>query len=70
MNAITIPKKFIKDDELVIIPRKKYDELIALEQYLKQRREEEADTDEAIDTYKKEKRHGTLLPITSLADIE
>jgi hypothetical protein len=69
MNAITITKKFIQNDDLVILPRKKYEEFIALEKYVAKRNEEEADTDKAIDTYEKEKRHGKLQTITSLAEL-
>lgn len=28
MNIITIPKEFIKEKELVLVPRKKYEELL------------------------------------------
>ncbi|MBM4165548.1 MAG: hypothetical protein FJ218_01270 [Ignavibacteria bacterium] len=70
MNTITIPKKFIQNDELVILPRKKYEEFIALEKYAQQLRREEADTDKAIEVYKKEKRLGKLQTISSLEELE
>lgn len=28
MNTITIPKKLIKDDDLVVLPRKEYERLV------------------------------------------
>jgi len=70
MIPITISKKYIKDDDLVILPRKKYEEFLALEKMLKQRRREEADTDEAVTIYKKEKQQGKLKVISSLSDLE
>lgn len=70
MTPITISKKYIKDDDLVILPRKKYEELLALEKMLKRRRAEEADTDEAVTIYKKEKHQGKLKTISSLADLD
>lgn len=70
MTPITITKKFIKNDDLVILPRKKYEEFIVLEKILKQRLKEESDTDNAIEVYKKEKRLGKLQHIASLSEIE
>lgn len=35
MNTITIPKNLIKNDDLVIIPRKKYKEFLDLEKMIK-----------------------------------
>jgi len=35
MNTITIPKNLIKNDDLVIIPRQKYEELLDLEKIIK-----------------------------------
>lgn len=70
MTPITITKKFIKNDDLVILPRKRYEEFIVLEKILKQRLKEEADTDNAIEVYKKEKRLGKLQQIASLPEIE
>lgn len=60
MTPITIPKKYIKEDDLVILPRKKYEELLAIEKILKRLRAEEADTDDAVTIYKKEKQQGKL----------
>ena len=69
MATITIPKKLIKDD-LVIIPRRRYTEFLNLEKILKKRLAEETDTDLAIQIYKKEKRQGKLRTIRSLADLD
>lgn len=71
MPTITIPKELIKKEkELILVPRKKYEELLNLEKKLKTRLAEELDTDLAIATYKKEKREGRLKKIRSLADLE
>ncbi len=70
MTPITIPKKYIKEDDLVILPRKKYEALLAFEKKIKQLRGEETDTDEAINIYKKEKQQGKLKVISSLSDLE
>ena len=35
MNTITIPKNLIKNDDLIIIPRQKYEELLDLEKIIK-----------------------------------
>lgn len=67
MTPITISKKYIKDDDLVILPRKKYEELLVREKMLNQRLTEEADTDEAVTVYKKEKRQGKLKVISSIS---
>ncbi len=70
MTPITIPKIYIKEDDLVILPRKKYEELLAIEKMLKRLRAEEADNDEAVTIYKKEKQQGKLKVISSLSDLE
>ncbi len=69
MATITIPKKLIKE-ELVLIPRKKYEEFLNLEKMIEKRLVEEADTDLAIKIYKKEKKYGTLKTVKSLADLD
>ncbi len=70
MVPITISKKYVSDDDLVIIPKKKYRELIEYEKELKQRLAEEADTDEAITIYKREKKKNKLKIIKSLSDLD
>ena len=69
MTTITIPKKLIKEKELIVIPRKKYEEFVNLEKFLKNRMAEEKDTDEAIAIYKKEKAQNKLKVLKSLADL-
>ena len=69
MNTITISKELMKNDDLVIIPRKKYEEFLGLEKIIERKLEEESDTDLALQIYRKEKRQGRLKTIKSLADI-
>jgi len=70
MTIITIPGKLVKEKELIVIPRKKYEEFINLEKLLKNRRIEERDADEAIAIYKKEKNQNKLKVLKSLADLK
>ncbi|KKS38940.1 MAG: hypothetical protein UV01_C0001G0016 [Parcubacteria group bacterium GW2011_GWA2_42_14] len=69
MNTLTIPKELIKEKELIIIPRKKYEEFMNLQKMVKKWFVEEVDTDKAIKIYKKEKRQGKLKTINSLAEL-
>ncbi|MEK7599095.1 MAG: hypothetical protein AAB474_01410 [Patescibacteria group bacterium] len=69
MNTITIPKNLIKNDDLVVIPRKKYEEFLNLEKTIGKRLSEEADTDLAIKIYNKEKHQKKLKTIKSLNDL-
>ncbi|PJB17188.1 hypothetical protein CO116_01295 [Candidatus Falkowbacteria bacterium CG_4_9_14_3_um_filter_38_19] len=70
MTTITIPKKLIKNGDLVIIPRKKYEEFLDLEKIMKKKLLEEIDTDLAVKIYRKEKNQGKLRIIKSLADLD
>ena len=69
MTTITIPEKLIGEKELIVIPRKKYEEFIGLEKLLKNRMAEEKDLDKAIAIYKKEKAQNKLKILRSLADL-
>ncbi len=69
MTTITIPKNLRGEKELIVIPRKKYEEFIGLEKLLKSRMTEEKDTDEAIAIYKREKAQNKLKVLKSLADL-
>lgn len=69
MTTITIPKNLIGEKELIVIPRKKYEEFISLEKLLKNRIAEEKDVDGAIAVYKKEKAQNKLKTLKSLADL-
>ena len=70
MTTITIPKNLIKNDDLVIIPRKKYEEFLGLEKSIERRLADESDTVFAIKIYKKEKRQGKLKIVSSLANLD
>ena len=48
MNMLTIPKNFISNDDLVIIPRKQYESFLDSDKQWKKRLFEEKNTDEAI----------------------
>ncbi|KKP74560.1 MAG: hypothetical protein UR72_C0010G0004 [Parcubacteria group bacterium GW2011_GWC1_35_21] len=69
MNAITIPKKLIFNDDLIIMPRKRYQEFLSFEKQMKNRLLEEEDTNLAIQIYKKEKKRGKLKTLKSLTSL-
>ena len=69
MATITIPEKLIKEKELIVIPRKKYEEYVNLEKLLKNRIAEENEIDGAIAIYKREKAQNKLKALKSLADL-
>ena len=66
-KVITIPKELAKRGDLVLIPRKEYEEFLKLR---KQREWEEKDTNEAIRIFKKERKEKKLIKIKSLADLD
>lgn len=69
MTTITIPKSFISNDDLVIIPRKQYEVFLDIGKKWNQRLFEIQDTDEAINAYKKEKKQGKLKILKSLSSL-
>ncbi|OGI57195.1 hypothetical protein A3B85_01530 [Candidatus Nomurabacteria bacterium RIFCSPHIGHO2_02_FULL_37_13] len=69
MTTITIPKNYISNDDLVIIPRKQYESFLDIGKQWKKRLFEEGDTDQAIAIYKKEKKQGKLKILKSLASL-
>ena len=80
MVTITIPKNLIKEKDLMLIPRFKYEGLLKrlkiIENYehlwknvSKNKFFEEEDTDEAIAIYKKEKKQGKLKILKSLSGL-
>lgn len=70
MDIITIPKKLINNDDLVIIPRKEYEQFLHLKKvFNKSKEEDDEDTNLAIRVYKEEKRKGKLKLIKSLAEL-
>jgi len=66
-KVIIIPKELAKRGDLVLIPRKEYEEFLKLR---KQREWEEKDTNEAIRIFKKERKEKKLIKIKSLADLD
>ena len=56
-NTITIPKEMTRGEELLIVPRKKFEEFL---RWQKKREWEEKDTDGAIRVFKKELKNGRL----------
>jgi len=70
MTTLTIPKKLTKGEDLMIVPKKNYQEFLRWQKFVRKRMAEEKDTDEAIRVYKKEKRAGKLRLIKSLADLD
>ena len=54
-NTITIPKKITKGEELLIVPRKKFEEFL---KWQKRRKWEEKDTEEAVKVFEKERKGG------------
>ncbi len=70
MATITIPKKLIKEKDLILIPRREYEKFLNLEKMIGKRLIEEADTDLATQIYQKEKKQGKLKAIKSLADLD
>ena len=69
MTTITIPKNFISNDDLIIIPRKQYEFFLDIGKKWNQRLFEIQDTDEAINVYKKEKKQGKLKVLKSLSSL-
>ena len=65
-NTITIPKEMTRGEELLIVPRKKFEEFL---RWQKKREWEEKDTDEAIKAFEKAKKEGKLLKIKSLSEL-
>jgi phage pi2 protein 07 len=66
-KILTIPKEILKKGDLVLIPRKEYEELLKLK---KKRQWEEKDTEEAIRVFKEEKKKNKLRKINSLVELE
>jgi len=69
MNILTIPKSLIKNDNLVVLPRKQYEIFLDISKQWKKRLFEEEDTNEAIAIYRKEKKQGKLKVLKSLASL-
>lgn len=66
MTTVTIPRKLANKGDLVLIPRKEYEQFLKLQKRLLW---EEKDTDEAIRIFKKEKSAGKLKSVNSFSEI-
>ena len=67
MTILTIPKKLIKEKDLILIPRRKYEELLRLAS--KKRRaytQLDKNLDEAIQEYRAEKYSGPFGTVRDL----
>ena len=69
METLVIPQKLAREKELMLISRRQYEEMVRGFSRIKKILAEEADTDEAIRVYKKEKKGGKLYTIKSLANV-
>ena len=69
MTTITIPKSFTSNDDLIIIPRRQYENFLDIGKKWNERLFEIQDTDDAINIYKKEKKQGKLKVLKSLASL-
>ncbi|NOY35523.1 MAG: hypothetical protein GXP44_01210 [bacterium] len=69
MTTLTIPKKLTKGEDLMIVPKKNYQEFLRWQKFVGKRMAEEKDTDEAIRVYKREKRAGKLKTAVSFKEI-
>ena len=69
METLIIPQKLAREKELMLISRRQYEEMVRGFSRVKKILAEEADTDEAIRIYKKEKKSGKLRAVKSLADL-
>lgn len=66
MITITIPKNLVRRGNLVVVPRREYEEFLKLQKRLLW---EEKDTDEAIRIFKEEKNSGALKTATDFASV-
>lgn len=69
MNMLTIPKNFVSNDDLVIIPRKQYESFLDIGEQWEKRLIEEQDADESVAIYKKEKKQGKLKVLKSFSSL-
>ena len=65
-DILTIPKKLANKGELVIVPRRDYEEALRVKKRLLW---EEADADESIRVFEKERKSGKLKKASSFSDI-
>ena len=72
MATKTITKEFLRERDLVVIPRKEYENLLDLREEISRRPAETKDTkdiDAAVRVYKQEKKQKKLRVLKSLADL-
>ena len=65
-NILTIPQRLARDGDLIILPRKDYEEVLKIQARLLL---EEADTDNAINTFNKESKSKKLKIAKKFTDI-
>ena len=65
-NVLTIPRELAQKGELVLVPRADYEEMLKVNTRLLW---EEADTDEAVRIFEKERKEQTLKEAKGFADI-
>ena len=70
MPIISISRKMLSEKELVVVPRKEYEQLLHLQKLAKRHFEEIKDTDEAVAIYKEEKKANKLKVLKSLSRIK
>ncbi|MEK7117503.1 MAG: hypothetical protein AAB861_01895 [Patescibacteria group bacterium] len=69
MTIAVISKQLLKEKNLVLVPRKKYEGLLNLQKIFMSRLTEIKDTDSAVRIYQKEKKQKKLKILKSLADL-
>ncbi len=63
MDVITIPQNIIRNDDLVIMPRKKYEQFLSI---VKRQNQLDSDLDEAIGQVKRGKIAGPFCSVQEL----
>ena len=70
MPIISISRKMLSEKELVVVPRKEYEQLLQMQKLAKRHFEEIKDTDEAIAIYRKERKANKLEVLKSLSRLK
>ena len=68
-RKVKIRQNIVGERESIVISQKEYGEFLLYQKNIQKINEEEKDTDEAIKTYKKEKKEGRSKKIKSLAEL-
>ncbi|MEK7501027.1 MAG: hypothetical protein AAB642_02795 [Patescibacteria group bacterium] len=72
MTTRTLTPNLLKEMDLIVVPRKEYEDLLSLQEMFGRKlaeSEDVKDTDEAIRVYKQEKKQKKLRVLKSLADL-